>query len=285
MRGGSVLPELFPELGLEAMAAAPRQLEIHQLADFVPDDTHLGVGGVLLERVPVSAVAAIAGAERRGLIVSSFLASLDMEMLVAAGCVRRARTGYVGLDRFGPAPVFRAAVADSAVEVEAHSELTFTSGLAAAACGVPFLPTRGALGSEVATDLGLLTIDDPYGGGPVLTVPATPLDVAVIHTEAVDIRGTVAMPSVPSFLWDADANLARAAGVVIVSAERIVDRIDGPSLLTGFDVDAIVHAPGGAAPGALPGFYAADDAWFTAHVGAHDPEAHARRLISQALKR
>ena len=165
-------------------------------------------------------------------------------------------------------------MAEGTITVESHSELTFTSGLRAAAAGLPFLPTRGAMGSDIATDLDLATVDDPYGSGPLHAVQATELDVAVIHAERVDRRGSVAMPSVHSFLWDADALVARAAQRVYVTTEKIVERVDGPALLTGFEVHGVVEVPDGAAPGALPGAYPADDVWLSAYADSADPRAH-----------
>lgn len=247
---------------------------IDAIAGEVPAGAHVGLGGVLLDRKPIAAVRAIAASGVTGLTVSTFLASLDVEVLVAGGAVRRVRTGYVGFEHRGGAPLFRSAVADGDIVVEAHSETTFTAGLRAAAAGIPFMPIRGAVGSDIETDLGLRTVDDPYGSEPVLVAPATRLDVAILHTHRADRTGAVALPP-PTFLFDADVLIARAAAKVIVTAEEIVDQLDGPVLLTALDVDIVVPAPGGAAPLALPGTYPADETWIADYLAAEHPTERA----------
>jgi glutaconate CoA-transferase subunit A len=248
-------------------------MSLEEAARSIPDGAHVGVGGVLMDRKPMALLAAVVCAGVRDLAVSSFLAGLDVEILVAGGSVRRVRTGYVGFEHRGGAPLFRKAYAEGAIDVEAHSELTYTNGLDAAAAGLPFLPTRGAMGSDLVADLGLATIDDPYGGGELLAVPASPLDVAFLHTHLADVRGVVAAPPVATFLYDADAGVARAADRVIITAERVVDRIDEPGILTGFDVDVIVEAPHGSAPLGLPGVYETDEGWLASYLGSDDPAA------------
>ena len=245
----------------------------------VVDGSRVGIGGVLLDRKPLAALGALVRAGIRDLTVSSFLASLDVEMLVAGGCVAVVRTGYVGFEHRGGAPVFRDAEHRGLVNVEAHSELTYTRGLRAAAAGLPFLPVRGVVGTQLVDDLGLLEVEDPYGSGPVLVVPASPLDVAVIHTHEADRRGAVAVPPVQSFLWDADAAVAAAASMVIVTTERLVEKIAGPALLTGIDVDVVVEVPGGGAPLGLPGEYTPDEEWIARYLGQPDPAAFLRDWI------
>lgn len=254
-------------------------MTLDEAARSIPDGSHLGIGGVVLHRKPMAVLAAMVRRGVRDLTVSSFLASLDVEILIAGECVRRVRTGYVGFEHRGGAPLFREAFAEGAIEVEAHSELTFLNGLEAAASGLPFLPTKGAIGSDVAADLGYSMIDDPYGSGPLLAVPASPLDVAVIHTHLADRRGVVAAAPIATFLWDADTTLARAADRVVVTAETVIDRLDEPGLLTGLDVDVIVEAPGGAAPLALPGVHDADEEWLRDYLAADNPEQRLRTLI------
>jgi glutaconate CoA-transferase subunit A len=247
----------------------------------ISDGARLGIGGVLLERKPIAAVAALARSGRRDLAVSSFLAGLDIELLVAAGSAGTVRTGYVGYEHRGGAPVFRQAEQAGSIQVEAHSELTYTRGLRAAAAGLPFLPLRGAVGTELVADLDLREVDDPYGSGPVLVAPATPLDVAIIQAAEVDRSGAVAVPAVMSFLWDADATLAAAADTVIVTAERVVERIVGPAVLTGLDVDVVVETPGGAAPLGMPGEYGVDEGWLGEYLASDNPEEYLLHWLAE----
>ena len=101
----------------------------------------------------------------------------------------------------------------------------------------------------MAAALDLREIRCPYSDRPVLAVPATPLDVALLHAESATRSGAVLGPSQREFLDDADLALARAARRVIVSVDEIVadDEALGctRAVLAPFEVTAIV--PVGAA--------------------------------------
>lgn len=229
----------------------------------VDDGALLGIGGILLKRKPVGFLSALARAGRRDLRVVSFLASVDAELLAAHRCLAELHCGYVGFEQLGFAPAVGAATQAGTLRRIDYNEMVFAAGLRAALAGLPFLPTRGGIGSQVVADLGLATVTCPYTGVELLAAPAIRPDVTVLHAEAADAQGNVLGPEHADFLFDMDANLARASRRVIVTVERIA----GPeetlaanrrTLLFGFEVDAIVELPGGARPSAVPGRYPAD---------------------------
>lgn len=240
-----------------------RVVSLADAVALVEDGAAIGVGGVLLQRKPLALLDALAAAGRRGLRLWSFLASLDVELLAAHGALAETRTGYVGFEQLGFAPAYEAAVAAGRVEPHEYSECLFVSGLRAALAGLPYLPTKGALGSELVDELGLVELPCPYTGEVVIAAPALRPDVALVHAEAADEDGNVLGPEDPEFLYDLDANVARAAGTAIVSVERLVGREEARRsrsrvLLFGYETDAVVVVPGGARPGAVPGRYEAD---------------------------
>ncbi|GIU93464.1 MAG: hypothetical protein KatS3mg011_2370 [Acidimicrobiia bacterium] len=235
-----------------------KQLELDQAIDLVQDGTFLGVGGVLLKRKPMRFLADLVRAGRSRLRVATFLGSVDVELLAAAGALDSFSGGYVGFEYLGFAPAFQRAVERSEINYREYSEFLFMAGLRAAAGGLPFYPARAALGSDLVAELGLSVIADPYGGCPVVAVPPLTPEVAVIHAEVADTFGNVAAPSFPDFLVDFDVALARAAGAVIVTAERVVERLDVPAQIFGFQVTAVVETRGGARPSGVPGRYPPD---------------------------
>lgn len=250
----------------------------------VGDGARLAVGGVLLRRKPIAFLSALADAGRRDLRVYSFLASLDVDLLVARGAVAEVHAGYVGFEQLGFAPAFGRAVAAGDVRALEYSELVFVSGLRASLAGLPFLPTRGARGSDLVAELGLQEVACPYTGELLIAAPAIRPDVCVIHAEAADAQGNVMAPSTHDFLFDADGTLARASETVIVTAERVVATSEirrGGALLFSFEVDAIVELPRGAWPTALPGAYGADLETVRTYLAEaeKDPGAAAERLV------
>ena len=137
----------------------------------------------------------------------------------------RAPVGDVELRRPRPArrrPGFAAAVADGTVEDRELSEWMLVGGLRAAAMGVPFLPTRAGLGSELVEARGLRTVIDPYTGEEYLAVPAIRPDVAFVHAWRADEDGNVQLPWPPDHLADVDLLVARAARTTVVSVEEVV---------------------------------------------------------------
>ena len=252
-------------------------------ATLVRDGARLAVGGVLLRRKPIAFLAALADAGRRDLRVYAFLASLDVELLVARGAVSEVHAGYVGFEQLGFAPAYGAAVGAGSVRAFEYSELLFTAGLRASLAGLPFLPTRGAAGSDLLGELGVREVQCPYTGERLVAAPALRPDVCVLHAEAADEHGNVRAPSTRDFLFDADATLARASERVVVTAERIVPTDElrgGQGFLFSFEVDAVVEVPRGAWPTALPGVYGPDLEAVRAYLAAavDDADAAARRL-------
>ncbi len=226
----------------------------------VPSGALLGVGGALLKRKPVAFLSALAAAGRRELRVLSFLSSLDAELLAAYGCVSELHCGYVGFEQLGFAPAVNAATDAGTIRRVDYNEVMFASGLRAALAGLPFLPTRAGTGSQVTADLGIKTISCPYTGEQLLAAPAIRPEVTVLHADAADREGNILGPEQADFLFDMDANLARAAKTVIVTVERIVESdetlaANRRTLLFGFEIDAVVLMPDGARPTALPGRY------------------------------
>jgi Acyl CoA:acetate/3-ketoacid CoA transferase, alpha subunit len=139
----------------------------------------------------------------------------------------------------------------------------------AGAMGVPFLPSLTMLGSDLAGTLGLRTVDCPYTGEQLAAVPALNPDVALIHAHRADMFGNVQVDGYRHM----DADIAKAARTVIVSAERIVSPEEiaaspAQTMLPHFAVDAVVAAPHGSYPHECYGLYGPDFEHFTAYATA-----------------
>ena len=232
----------------------------------VADGASVAFSGAVLRGKPVAAAAALARAGRRRLELVAFTGSLEVEALLAAGALRSVVSSYVGLGSHGPARGFSAAVGAGTIEDRELSEWMLVGGLRAAAMGIPFLPTRAALGSQLVEERGLRTVRDPYGGEELLAVPALRPDVAFVHAWRADPDGNVQLPWPPDHLADVDVLLARAARTVVVSVEEVVTpQVIAESAertrLFGFEVDLLVEAPRGAWPGSLPPLYEEDEHW------------------------
>lgn len=215
---------------------------------------------------------------RRGLRGLTVIASgLNLDMLIAAGCVSKTISYYAG-GGFGVpvAPAFRRAVERGEVAVWECEEGILTSGLEAAGKGLPFLPWRGGVGTSlpvVNPDLKLMR--DPLRGETLIAVPAIKPDVTLLHAARADVYGNVQHCGGPGWL---DLFLARAADCTIVQVEKIIPNEEvraDPWATTIGRADVVVRMPYGAHPYYSRGYYLQDSALLKEYVAVAEPEERA----------
>ncbi len=120
---------------------------------------------------------------------------------------------------------------------------------------------RGFAGSDIPERSGIHTIEDPYTGETLYAIPRLQPDWAIIHVHAADAEGNARIGGNRAF----DFEMTRAARSVIITAEEIVSSetiMEEPELtvVPGFMVRAVVHAPGGAGPCSCYPNYEVDEA-------------------------
>lgn len=244
-------------------AKGPRKSKLVSLAEaaaLVADGDRVGFGGQpALARRPMAFARELVRAGRRDLRLYNQIGGLEVDLLIGAGAVASTNCAYVGLGDLGPSPHFERAAREGAIEVNEYTEFTLVAALRAAGADLPFMPWKTGWGSQVAELRGWRTVSCPYTGQEVLAIPAAPLEVAAIQVESCDERGNVTLPDPLELSYDFDYLVCRAARRVVVCAERIEPVADPSRVgLIGREVDAVVHAPGGAWPCAQGGGYGAD---------------------------
>lgn len=191
------------------------------------------------------------------------------DLLIGAGCVASVETSAVTLGEAGLAPRFAAAVARGTIAVMDATCPAIHTALQAAEKGVPFMPLRGVLGSDLlAHRADWKVIDNPFAGGgdPILLVGALSPDVAAFHAACADAQGNVYVGRRREL-----ATMAHAARRTLVTVERMVDGnlLDderlAPGAISGVYIEAVAVAERGAWPVGLPGEYSAD----ADHVAAY----------------
>jgi glutaconate CoA-transferase, subunit A len=202
---------------------------------------------------------------RRGVknlhLVALPTSTLQADLLIGAGAIATLETSAVSLGELGPAPRFTAAIKAGSIVMKDATCPAIYAALQASEKGIPFMPLRGLLGSDLLKHRPeWRVIDNPFGNDdPVVLLPAIKPDVALFHAAMADQQGNVWIGRQRDF-----ATLAHAARKTIVTVERIVDGnlLDDQTLaagtLPGFYVEAVAVAPRGARPLPLPDHYAAD---------------------------
>jgi glutaconate CoA-transferase subunit A len=234
---------------------------IEEAIDLCTDGATIALGGATLRRKPMALVRELARRRVKDLDVWGWVGSLDVDLLVAAGCARRVNSAYVGFGAFGLAGSSRRAFASGQVEFVDWTESSLVSSFRAGAADLPMALTRALLGTSMAEELGH-PIELPFGGPPTLAVPAARPDVALIHAQSADEFGNVRRKH-PRATDDIDHVIAASARKVIVSVEEIeshetiLDNRD-ETIIPGHHVTAVCVAPRGAHPTSCDGYYDPD---------------------------
>jgi glutaconate CoA-transferase subunit A len=232
-------------------------ISLAEAAALVSDGDTLALGGMTLYRRPVSFVRALLRREPppRDLGLLCFTAGFESDLLVGAGLVQRVRTCYFGLETFGLAPMFTRTGTAGTLEVVEETEMSLACGLRARLADVGFMPGKGWLGTDmlkVRPDVKVIA--DPYTGEEVVAFPAVTCDVAVIHALRADRAGN----GVLGGNLAVDIELSLVAERTIVTAEEVVEHLEGPLDLPGVPVTAVVRAPHGAWPTSCYPLYPVD---------------------------
>ena len=250
----------------------------------VEDGATVALGGGLSNREPMALVRELVRQRRRGLRLVGSAHGIDVDLLVAGGCVSVVEESYVGYEQdFGLAPAFRRAAESGAVEVRETCCYTLLQQLRAAEMGLPFMPVRGIVGSDILRlhpEFG--QIECPFTGQRLVAVPALAPDVALLHVPVADRVGNCALPR-PVVL---DERFAYASAQVVVSAERIVEPgglSDAEVTLPYYTVGAVVAAPFGAHPTSCYPHYSHDRDHIGSWVVSAGSEAGATDYINDVV--
>jgi glutaconate CoA-transferase, subunit A len=213
------------------------------------------------------AMAATRALIRRGVkrlnLIALPTSSLQADLLIGAGSVETIETSAVSLGEFGPAPRFTAAVTAGTIRVKDATCPALHAAFQAAEKGVPFIPLRGLIGSDVlAQRKDWKVIDNPFGNDDaIVLLPAIRPDVALFHAPLADREGNVWIGRDREL-----ATMAHAAAKTVVTVEKLHEGnlFDDSTLaagpLGGFYIEAIAVVPNGAWPLALADHYGADAA-------------------------
>src|SRR5574340_708192 len=120
------------------------------IADLVPDGASVAMGLQLEQMIPFAAGHELMRQKKRGLTLIGPISDILFDQMIGAGCVERVIAAWVGNVMMGLAYNFRREVEAGRVKVTDMTNFTVALALQAASMGVPFLPTRTALGSDVA---------------------------------------------------------------------------------------------------------------------------------------
>jgi len=214
--------------------------------------------------VPMAAARALI---RRGVQDLSLLCvpacGFSADLLIGSGCVSTVEAGGIVVGEIGIGPRFREAMKRGTIRMKDSTCPAIFSGLQAGEKGAPFGAVRGLLGSDVLKHRqDWRVIDNPFkgNGDPVVLVPAIKPDVFFFHAAWGDRFGNVWVGGRRDVVFTSHASHAAIATVEnIWDGNLLTDLKMAAGTISSVYITAIAHAPKGAWPMCLPGFY--DEDW------------------------
>jgi glutaconate CoA-transferase subunit A len=234
-------------------------MALEEAIDFVCDGDHVAIGGCTISRTPMALIWALIRAAKRDLKISRSITSTEGDLLFASGVSHHIMTSWFtqGIV-WGVSKVMRHFTENNLAQFEEWSHMSIGLRYRAGAMGIPFMPSRSMLGSDVGLRVGdqLKTMRCPYTDEELALVPALNPDVALIHVQRCDAFGNAQLDG----LQFMDIDIAMAARRVILTTERLVSndqirRTPDRTRIPFFTVDAVVEVPFGAAPHECYGLY------------------------------
>jgi len=233
-------------------------MTLEEACDFVNDGEHVSLGGSTASRTPFAMVWALIRARKKNLSFSRSIVSTEGDLIFASGIGNHILTSWFSQGIvWGVSRVMRHFTENRLARFEEWSHMSIGLRFRAGAMGVPFMPMRSMMGSDVAGQLeNLEEMTCPFTGERILLVPALNPDVALIHVQRCDPYGNAQLDGL-TFM---DIDMAMAANRVILTTERIISndqirRRPDQTRIPFFTVDAVVEAPYGCAPHECFGVY------------------------------
>lgn len=264
----------------------PAICDLADLAAAVPDGAKLVIAQ---DNCGVS-MAATRELVRRGVrglhLVCVPISGLQADILIGAGAVATLETSAITLGEFGPAHRFVDALRHGRIRMLDSTCPAVHAALQAGQKGLPFIPLRGLIGSDLlASRADWKVIDNPFQpGDPIAVLPAINPDVALFHAPLADRAGNVYIGRRRELL-----TMAHAAKQTLVTVEAIGERnlFDDPMLAPGvvpaIYVSRVALARRGAWPVGLPEHYGADEAAISRYVQSAKTEEGFRRFLQEWL--
>ena len=270
-----------------ADGAAPPFLALDALAARIPGGARLALAADYYSGCAMAAVRRLIARGARDLhLIGIPTLGFQADMLIGAGCVATVECAAVTIGEYGPAPRFVAAVKAGTIRVIDGTCPAIHAGLQAAEKGIPFMPLRGIIGSDLVAHRDDWKIADNAfsANDPILLVKAIEPDVALFHAALADRQGNVWI-GVRRELMTA----AHAAKTTLVTVEEIyegdllADDRWAAGTIPALYVSALAVARNGAWPVGLRGRYPADAAHLQRYVEMAQTEDGFRRYVEELL--
>jgi glutaconate CoA-transferase subunit A len=261
--------------------------DLDTLVDRIPDGASIAVAPDYSGCAMAAVRALILRGARDLHLLAVPQAGFQADMLIGAGCVARVEAAAITLGEHGFAPRFSDAVKSGAIVLLDATCPAIHAGLQAAEKGIPFMPLRGILGSDLLPNRDdWRVVDNPFAAGDaIVALPAIRPDVALFHAPKADRNGNVWIGVRRELML-----MAHASAHTLVTVEEIVDDdlLADESLAAGtipaLYVSAIAEVTNGAWPVGLFGRYPADTAHLSEYARLAQTAAGFQQYVDEHIR-
>lgn len=255
-------------------------MDLQEVVREIPDKgASIGLGGFIITRCPIAFVCELIRQKKAELSIYSVMGNMESDMLVGAGLVKSYSYPGGSLDRFGRINRINEAIEKGACDIKEYSGLTISLRALAGSMGIPFIPTKATLGTDILKGLlekdqeNVIVVKSPFDGETYVYLRSLQPDYSVIHVPFADEKGNAVITGP---LWDVE--LAKAGKKLIITAEKVVSsnymkRMPNATVIPGVFTYAVCEVPYGGYPGAVFGCYDYDAALLTQYAKINKTQA------------
>lgn len=236
-------------------------MSLAEAVKLVPDGSHLFWGGFGFQRPPMAFAHELVRQNKRNLTIYTCGSEMDLDILSGARVVSRLELAFYAIEGIGLVPNIQRRIREGVIEIEDYSNLAMVMRFLGGALGVPFMPLKSMLGTDLLAKKRFRpqkaeVMDCPFTGEKVVLVPSVRPDFSIVHAQRVDREGNVQIDGIRG----EDVEGGRAGKKTIVLAEEIVDsefirNQPDQTVIPNIYVTHVVECPWGSHPMMVYNYY------------------------------
>ena len=246
------------------MVEAPvedKRITLKEAVSLVSDGSHVFWGGFGFQRPPMAFAHELVRQKKRNLTIYTCGSEMDIDILSGACVVSRFELAFFAIEGIGLVPNIQRRIREGAIQIEDYSNLAMALRFLGGALGVPFMPLKSMLGTDLLSKTRFRpkkaeVMTCPFSGEKVVLVPSVRPDFSIVHVSRVDKEGNAQIDGIRG----EDIEGARAGKKLIVMAEEVVDTEfiraqPDQTVIPNIYVSQVVECPWGSYPMMVYNYY------------------------------
>lgn len=238
-----------------------KRITLKEAASLVSDGSHIFWGGFGFQRPPMAFAHELVRQKKRDLTIYTCGSEMDIDILSGAYVVSRFELAFFAIEGIGLVPNIQRRIREGAIQIEDYSNLAMALRFLGGALGVPFMPLKSMLGTDLLSKKKFRTkkaevMTCPFSGEKIVLVPSVRPDFSIVHASRVDKEGNAQIDGIKG----EDVEGARAGKKLIVMAEEVVDTEfiraqPDQTVIPNIYVSHVVECPWGSYPMMVYNYY------------------------------